>query len=441
MKFYLLQNCDIANFDTLKLVKKDILIKNDKIEQIADQITPSGSETIINADGMTAMPGFIDCHSHLMQTFCKGYLDDLPITKWLVRMFNIEDLMTEENNYYAVLLGCLESLRFGATAINDMCNKYLDSTIQAIHDSGIRSTIGLCHFDIAENESTPLSSVDKSLKEIQDSYYRYHGKFDDTLHISAAPAGLPACTKDLTQTLKSFTREKGLIFHTHLAEGKKETDDVRNRTGMGEAETLYEYGILDDYTLLAHSIWLEDYELDLIKKSNANPVHCPSTNMKISDGIPKIQSMLERGINVCFGCDGEASSSSRDMIREARSGAYLQKVVTLNPSAMDISATYKMLTQNGAKALHYNDIGSIEAGKKADLILLDTSKDISLVNQKNRLSNILYAGTGYAVDTVFVNGNMVVRNGELQTVNQSAVLEKCEKIMERLHGKIASLPL
>jgi 5-methylthioadenosine/S-adenosylhomocysteine deaminase len=435
----LLRNCDIPDFDTLKISRKDILIHGDRIAKIADVIPPAGDETVIDAAGMLALPGFIDCHSHLMQTFHKGYLDDLPITKWLVRMFDIEDLMTEEDNYYAVLLGCMESLRFGTTAINDMCNTCIDSTIQAIRDAGIRATIGLCHFDIAENPSTPLSNADKALRETEDLYHRYHGKYDGLIHVSAAPAGLPACTKSLVQSLKAFTREKKLVFHIHLAEGKKEMELVRSWTNRGEGETLYEYGILDDYTLLAHSIWLEDYELDLIAKANANPVHCPSTNMKISDGIAKVQKMIDRNINVCLGCDGEASSSSRDMIREARAGAYLQKAITLNPSAIDLSTSYKMLTQNGAKALHYDDCGTIEEDKKADIILVDTSNDISLLNKENRLSNLLYAGTGYAVDTVFVNGSMVLRNKQFTILNQPAILEKCEALVAKLDKKIAAL--
>jgi 5-methylthioadenosine/S-adenosylhomocysteine deaminase len=439
MSNYLIKNCDVANFNTLELNKKDIYISGDKIMSVKDNITPANDDIILEASGMVAMPGFIDCHSHLMQTFCKGYLDDYPITQWLVRMFNIEALMDEEANYYAVLLGCLESLRYGTTAINDMCNTYIDSTIQAITDSGIRATIGLCHFDIAENEATPLSTIEKSLQETEDVYHRFHNKYNGLIKTSAAPAGLPACSKELMQTLKNFTRENKLVFHTHLAEGKKETLDVRKRTGLGECETLFEYGILDEYTLLPHSIWLEDYELDLIKQSEANPVYCPSTNMKISDGIAKIAQMLDRQINVCFGCDGEASSSSRDMIREARAGAYLQKAVSLNPLVMDLETTYKMLTINGAKALHYDDCGMIEPGKKADLILIDTTHDLSLANRNTRLSNILYAGTGYSVDTVFVNGKLVLHKKDFTSINQSDILNKCENIIGKLNKKIREL--
>jgi Cytosine deaminase and related metal-dependent hydrolases len=440
MGVFLVRNCDIADFDTLGQSRKDILIEGNTVTRIEDKIESNGTETVIDANGMLAMPGFVDCHTHLMQTFCKGYLDDYPITDWLIRMFNIEGLMSEEDNYYAVLLGCLEGLRFGTTTINDMCGyTYIDSTVQAILDSGMRGTVGMSHTDIAENEVTPLISVEEALKQSEEIFTRYHNSYDDMIRVACAPAGLPACSKEIMQALKQFARERKTVFHTHLAEGKKETKDVYDRTDMWEGETLFEYGILDEYTLLAHSIWLEDYELDLIKKAGANPVHCPSTNMKISDGIPKIQAMLERDINVCIGCDGEASSSSRDMVREARAGAYLQKGVTLNPAAMDLSTTYKMLTQNGARALHYDYLGSIEVGKRADFILVDTKSDLSLSNQQTRMSNFLYAGTGHAVDTAFVNGNLVLRNTVLQSVDLNKVLEKSEELLAKLDKKVATL--
>jgi 5-methylthioadenosine/S-adenosylhomocysteine deaminase len=440
MGAFLVKNCDIADFDSLGFERRDILIQEGKIAAIKPEIFPSGKETVIDACGMMTLPGFVDCHAHLMQTFHKGYMDDYPITSWLVRMFKIEDLMDEEDNYYSVLLGCLESLRFGTTAINDMGSfKHIDSTIQAILDSGIRATVGMSHTDIAENEATRLYPVDQSLEETEDVYNRYHGSGGGLIRIGCAPAGLPACSGELMRALKEFAGKKGLVFHTHLAEGKKETADVKARTGMGEGETLFEYGLLDEYTLLAHSIWLEDYELDLIKKANANPVHCPSTNLKISDGIPKIHSMLERGINVCVGCDGEASSSSRDMVREARTGAYLQKGVTLVPQAMNIGTTYKMLTENGAVALHHENSGAVAEGKAADLILINTRNDITLANQNNRLSNFLYAGTGYAVDTVFVNGRLLLRSGVLQMTDLERVLSKCEELLDRLDKKIVAL--
>lgn len=441
MNHYLLKNCDIADFDTLKTQTADIEIKSDIIQRVGIGILTDPDCIVIDCKHKMVMPAFVDAHTHMMQSFLKGPMDDYCITDWLVRMFTIESKMTEEDLYYATLLGCMQSLRFGTTTINEMCGyTHIDAIIQAMRDSGIRATVGISATDIAENDKTPVMSIEDSVRQADDLYSRFHGLDNGMISTSVAPPGLPACSGDLMKALKDYSRSKNIIFHTHLAEGKKETSNVVSRTGFGgEGEALFNYGVLDENTLLAHSIWLEDYELDLIRQTNANPVHCPNTNMKISDGIPKIDAMLQRGINVCMGCDGEASSSTRDMIREGRAGSYLQKAVTLNPKAMGVETTYKMMTQNGAKALGHKKLGYIKEGYKADIIVIDSSKDIALTNKEYRIGNLLYAGTGHAVDKVFANGKLVISGGDNLLNPTDKVLSKCEDLLNRINREIKKL--
>lgn len=440
MSKILIKNCDIADIQKMSTQRADILINGGKIEQIAPFINPSYECQIVEGNGMMCLPAFVDAHTHLHQTFMKGPMDDYNITEWLVRMFGAREIMTDEELYYSVYLGALQSMRFGTTTVNEMVNyDRIDITVQAYKDAGIRVTFGIGSTNIAENEKTPVITMDEALNRAEDIYQRYHGKNGGLIRTSVAPAGMPACTGEFMQAHKAFANERGLVFHTHLAEGKKETQDVMNMTGYGgEGEALYENGILDENTLLAHSIWLEDYELDLIKKSGATPVHCPNTNMKISDGIPKIQPMLDRGINVAIGCDGEASSSTRDMVREARAGSYLQKVVTLDPKAMPAGKCLEMMTVNGAKALGHKDLGEIKPGNKADIILVDMS-DISLTNRDRRIGNLIYAGTGHAVDTVFIEGKMVLRDGKFAGVNIENVIDKSNDLLSDFERRIKNL--
>jgi 5-methylthioadenosine/S-adenosylhomocysteine deaminase len=295
-------------------------------------------------------------------------------------------------------------------------------------------TFGNHTTDIPENEVTPIISIEEALRRSEEVYRKAHGRNNGLMRASVAPAGLPAVSGEMSKALKNWANERGLIFHTHLGEGKMETERVAKMYGLnGEAEALESLGILDSRTLLAHSIWLSDHELDIIARTGAIPVHCPNTNMKISDGIPKIAQMLERGIPVAMGCDGEASSGTKDMVREGKAGSYLQKAVTLDPTVMDAGTTFKMMTVNGARALGYDDLGEIREGNRADLILVNMEDDLSLTDHDHRIGNFLYAGTGHAVDTVFVEGQLKVRNKKIQNFDEEFILRKCNELIHKLN--------
>ena len=437
MSDFLIRNADVADFDDLSTVRKDIYIKDGRFEKIADAIDPAScpAATVIDAGGKLAMPGFTDCHSHVYQTFIKGPLDDLVITEWLVRLFTFEEYMTDEDYYYATLLSCLSAMRFGTTTINEMGGyEHMDATLKAFEDAGIRVTFGISTTDIPENEVTPIISVEEAIARSEEVYRKCHGRNHGLMKASVAPAGLPAVSGEMAKALKAWANERGLIYHTHLGEGKMETERVAREYGLGgEAEALEQLGILDDKTLLAHSIWLSDKEIDIIAKSGAIPVHCPNTNMKISDGIPKIAQMLKKGIPVAMGCDGEASSGTKDMVREGKAGSYLQKAITLDPTVMDAGTTFKMMTINGAKALGYDDLGMIKEGCQADLILVNMEDDLSLTDRDHRIGNLLYAGTGHAVDTVFIAGDLKLKDKKLVGFDEDLIIRKCNDLIHDLN--------
>ncbi len=436
---FLIKNADIANFDDLSTKTQDILIEDGRFKKIADKIDHSEcpKASVIDAHNMLAVPGFVDCHSHAYQTFIKGPLDDLVITEWLVKLFKFEDSMSEDDIYYATLLCALSGLRFGTTTINEMSGySFMDPTLKAFEDAGVRVTFGISTTDVPENDVTPILSIEEALKQTEEVYAKAHGRNNGLMRASVAPAGLPAVSKEMAQTMKKWADERNLIYHTHLGEGKMETENVAKVYGLGgEAEALEAIGVLDEHTLLAHSIWLSDHELDIIKAHGAIPVHCPNTNMKISDGIPKIHQMLQRGIPVAMGCDGEASSGTKDMIREGKAGSYLQKAITLDPTAMSAGTTFKMMTINGAKALMYDDLGLIKEGYQADMSLINMEDDLSLTDRDHRIGNLLYAGTGHAVDTVFCAGQLKVRNKKIQGFDEQYIINKCNDMIRKLNIK------
>ncbi|MBQ3216898.1 MAG: amidohydrolase family protein [Oscillospiraceae bacterium] len=421
----LIKNALLPDFGTLSTSPTDLLIENGRFSAIAPELT-ADCQTV-DAKGMLLLPGMADIHTHMVQSLTKGPLDDLNITQWLGKMLAVQWSLSEEEWYYGVLLGCLQSLRFGVTAVNEMTYfPHIDAVVQAYEDAGIRATFGIGATDIAENEQVKVNSVEDCLKQAEYLYDRWHGK--GLLRTAAVPQGRPACTPELMVALKQFAKERGLVYHTHLAEGKRETDLIRSWTGRGEAEELGYLGVLDENTILAHSIWLTDEEIDLLAKTRAVVAHCPSTNMKLSDGAPRIAQMLQRGVRVGFGCDGEASSANRDLLREARHGSYLQKVLTLDATVLPASVCYQMLTREGMAALGYTDLGKIGVGWQADFSLVRPD-DLCTTNRRRILTNLLYAGSGYQIDSVYVAGQPVLQKGIFLNHDLGKVLEKCEKIL------------
>ena len=428
----LIKNALLPDFETLSTNPTDLLIENGCFSAIAPELT-ADCQTV-DAKGMLLLPGMADIHTHMVQSLTKGPLDDLNITQWLGKMLAVQWSLSEEEWYYGVLLGCLQSLRFGVTAVNEMTYfPHIDAVVQAYEDAGIRATFGIGATDIAENDQVKVNSVDDCLKQAEYLYDRWHGK--GLLRTAAVPQGRPACTPELMVALKQFAKERGLVYHTHLAEGKRETDLIRSWTGRGEAEELGYLGVLDENTVLAHSIWLTDAEIDLLAETRAVVAHCPSTNMKLSDGAPRIAQMLQRGVRVGFGCDGEASSANRDLLREARHGSYLQKVLTLDATVLPASQCYQMLTQEGMAALGYTDLGKIGVGWQADFSLVRPD-DLCTTNRSRILTNLLYAGSGYQIDSVYVAGQPVLQKGVFLHHDLGKVIEKCERILADIEKRL-----
>ena len=207
MKQILIEHCELADFSTLTSKRQSILIRDGKIAEIGDSIFPEGDYETISADGMLAMPSFADCHSHISQSILKGPMDDYPITQWLIRKFQIDAMMTEEENYYASLLGCLTALKCGTTVLNEMSwPNLMEGNLRAIRDSRIRAVYGVSTTDIPENKEMPMFSIEEALRIHQNVYDRVNG-LDGKLKASVAPAGLPAVSSEMAVALKKFASQ------------------------------------------------------------------------------------------------------------------------------------------------------------------------------------------------------------------------------------------
>lgn len=429
----LIRGAMLPDFETGTTTQADVLIRDGRFAAIAPHL--EADCPIVEASGLLMLPGMADLHTHMVQSLTQGPLDDLNITQWLTRMLRAQWSLTEDEWYYGVLLGCLRSIRYGVTAINEMTYyPHIDAVVQAYQDAGLRVTFGIGATDIAENDQIRVTPVDECLRQAEELYHKWHGR--GLLRTAAVPQGRPACTPELMRALKQFARERSLLYHTHLAEGKAETERIRAWTGRGEAEELAHLGVLDESTILAHSIWLTQEEITLLAQSHAVVAHCPSTNMKLSDGAPPIAELLASGARVGFGCDGEASSANRDLLREARLGSYLQKVRTLDPTVLPAGQCYAMLTEQGMRALGYRDVGRIAEGWQADFSLVRT-ETLCTVNRRRILTNLLYAGSGEQIDSVYVQGRPLLRNGQFVHHDLEHILQRCEEITARIERTLA----
>ncbi len=409
---------------------KSILIKGNKIIKIDQNFSDKSKHKVLDISGGIVIPGLIDCHTHLYQTFGRGLMDDLHITKWLELMWQFPNTFSEEALYYSTLLGAIEAIKSGTSAVGELLGERMEEPImQGLTDSGIRAVVGKMENDYPEGENTPVKSTQDCLNNSKQFFNRWHGKYNGRLKVKFSFAGLPACTDNLIINLIKLAKEYGVGIHAHAAEGQEPTNQVRKRFNKGEISVLYDLGALGPSTQLAHVIWIDDEELKLLAQTGTSVIHCPYTNCKITDGLSPMYKMQKARVNITIGCDGGASSSNYDVLLEARLGSMLQKVSSMDEKIFNASSVYDMLTVNGARALNLEDeIGRIKEGHKADIIVLEypTSK---LFSEDVFINNFIYSCSGNeVVRDVIIDGKLIVKNHKLICIDEDTILNKAREI-------------
>jgi len=417
---------------------KSILIEGNKIIKIGYNFSDENKHKILDISGRIIIPGLIDCHTHLYQTFGRGLMDDLHITKWLEIIWQFPHLFSEEALYYSTLLGAMEAIKSGTTTVGELLGESAEEPIiQGLMDSGIRAVAGKMENDYPEGKNTPVKSTQDCLNDSKQFFNRWHEKYNGRLKVKFSFAGLPACTDILIKKLIKLAKEFGVGIHAHAAEGQEPTNQVRKRFNKGEIFVLNELGVLGPATQLAHVIWVDDEEIELLAQTGTSVIHCPYTNCKVTDGISPMYKMQKAGVNITMGCDGGASSSNYDILSEARLGAMLQKVFSMEEKAFDALSVYDMLTVNGARAFNLEDeIGRIKEGYKADMIVLEypTSK---IFSEDVFVNNFIYSCSGNeVVRDVIIDGQLIVNNHKFVYINEDNILHKARKIFLKEKGEL-----
>ncbi|MBA4494309.1 amidohydrolase [Paenactinomyces guangxiensis] len=399
----------------------DIFIEGQNIRaigEIPEEIAASASE-VIDASGMVAMPGLINTHNHSPMSLLRAFSDDLRLMEWLEqKMLPAEANMSEEDIYWGSLLAIAEMIKSGTTCFADMYI-HMDQIARAVKDSGIRASLtrGLIFLE---------DDGGKRLKEGVQLIEKWTGAAEGRITTMIGPHAPYTCPPRPLKQVIELARDMNVPIHIHLAETEEEVDKIRQKYRQTPTEYLYKLGMFDGslHVLLAHAVHLSEKDISLIKLNKGGVAHNPTSNLKLGCGIAPVKSYVEQGILVGLGTDGAGSATSLDLFKEINAAAGLQKVIHKDPAALDAGTVLRMATVNGAKLLNIHEIaGSLEIGKKADLILVNMNRP-HLMPLHNIFSLLAYAVTGADVDTTIVNGRVLMKNRKLLTIDEDLLFKE-----------------
>ena len=414
--------------DGMEVIKNGFIrIKNGKIEAIGEMNTfqiQDTSECVEDMSGMLIMPGFVNTHTHVPMTLLRGYADDLPLHQWLTEyIFPAEArLITREHVRIATRLALVEMIKSGTTCFNDMYF-FEDVIAEEAKHAGIR---GVMNESLIDFPTASFKSVDEGLALSEELIRTWRG--DAIIHPSVTVHAPYTCSKETLQKAKRLADKESALLQIHVAETRKEVEDIKAQTGMPPAEYLHSIGILDRNVIAAHCVWLNEKEVQLMAKTGTSIGHCPKSNLKLASGIADTDTYMKAGITVGIGTDGVASNNTLDMVEEMRFAALLPKSLHYNPEAVNAATALRMATINGTKALGLGErTGSLEAGKSADLIVVNLNAS-NIQPVYDEYSAVVYAMNSKNIRSSMVNGEWIMRNREVLHINKEHAIENLKSI-------------
>ena len=422
----LIKNCNLISMAEAREKFEpgvDILTRDGKISKIGKGLKADGEE-VIDAAGKIVMPGFINTHAHIAMSIFRETLDGYTLQDWLEKkIWPMEDKLTPDDVYTASLLTFVEMAKTGTVMAND---QYFmpKNTIDAALKIGVRLMATRTVFDATNNGDGMLAEQEELIKEYKDKY--------DTIYMNVGVHGLYTTGRETVKKSVEQAKKYNVPVHVHFCENTQEVKDIKKSYNVDSpVEVLEEYfdGVP---TILAHAVKLSEAEIDRLSKLSVSVAHCPVSNLRLGCGVAKIQYMMDKGINVTIGTDGQGSGSNMDMFDSMKFTALLQKGEFENAANMDSYEVLKMATINGAKALGVADeIGSVEEGKSADIIMVDLN---SAVCQPvgNVFSDLVYNAKGSNVVMTMVGGKVVMKDGKVPDIDEEELYKKCAEIIARI---------
>lgn len=408
-----------------KIKKASILIVDNTIEEISNDLSVTDASKVIDGTNKITMPGLVNTHSHVAMTLLRGVGDDEELQTWLNDYIWPKEAKLDEKLVYAgSKLAMAEMIKTGTTTFNDMYF-YMEETAKAVEESGIRGVLGYGMIDLFDDEKRK-----QEIKATKNLIKNSHNTANGRVQVAVAPHAPYTCSRELLSESKKLANKHNLKLHIHVSETQQEVNDLEKQRNQTPFEYLDSIDLLDENTIAAHGVWTTDNEMKLLKEKQVSISHNPSSNMKLASGIAPVSKYIKNDINVAIGTDGVSSNNNLDMFSEMKLTALLQKVNTMNAKTLPAQATFNMATENGARALGINT-GSIKEGKLADIVLVNMNVP-HMIPVRNPLSNIIYSALGSDVDTVICDGQLLLEDKKLLTINEEDAIYDAELAAQQL---------
>jgi 5-methylthioadenosine/S-adenosylhomocysteine deaminase len=435
----LIQNGSVITMDDASAIHTPgwVCVEDERVAAVGGGSPPADlaarAERIIDARHMAVLPGLVNGHTHLSQTFVRGLADDKPLLAWLKQiMWPIQAAITPEDMRLASLLGLIENVRCGVTTAVQHHKithspAHVDAAAEAAETVGLRMLLARGWVDLGD-AGEPAEAIIEAMTQLRE---RWHGAASGRITVGFGPLAPWRCSDETVRRTVSLARRWGVPTHLHVAEAQDEIDMLRQRTGLRHVEWLHALDALGPDVHLVHGVWLDEHELDLVADSGAVVVHCPVSNMYLASGVPAVCEMLARGIPVALGTDGPGSQNSQDMLESLKVAALLAKVSTCDANAVLPLDLLRMATVDGARLLGRDDIGRIVPDARADITLVNLNNARSMPVHRPE-SALVYNASGADVHTVLVEGRILLDAGEVTVLDETVLLEECRKAAQDL---------
>ncbi len=418
-----------------------VWVNGERIEAVAAGDPPEGllaaADEVISAAGCVVLPGLINAHTHLFQTFMRGLADDKPLLRWLEAAIWPGALaMTEEDFYLAALIGFAENLRCGATSVLSQhyiqtSTANMDCVAAAAERSGIRARLARGFADRDPYHPRLQETPETVLRETERLVRRWNTP-GSRVQVEFGPLIPWGCRGDTLQAIARLAKDWDVGVHIHLGETQPEVQMSLDEFGVRPARWLADLGVLDERWQLVHCVWLDDEEQDLIARAGSTIVHCPVSNMYLASGVPPVIAWRTRGIPIALATDGPGSNNSQDILEVLKATACLQKVDQLDATALLPRDVLEMGLWGGARAMGLDGrIGRLAPGLLADIILVDLRR-VHISPVHSAASALVYNANGNDVDTVIVGGRVLVRGGRLTTLDEVGLIADCQRAAEKM---------